>query len=231
MTNAPNTGPVAPPPPVWNGQSSAAGTQQYAGFWLRVVASIIDTIILMIIGYIVGIFLRRRRRPPPTMSLPTLTWLPRRAWASWLCSPWWPGPTTPSRKAHRHKRASVSGCSASEFVGGWHEAHPRQGEPPGLATLCRQCRFLDLRVAGLAGHAGRPGVLRRRCFQPSQARPARQHGQGAPDQGSLNPRGRSDMTNTSNTGARPRQPRYGMRVPPAPARYDTAGSGSASWPT
>lgn len=57
MTNAPNTGPVAPPPPVWNGQSSSAGTQQYAGFWLRVVASIIDTIILMIIGYIVGIFL------------------------------------------------------------------------------------------------------------------------------------------------------------------------------
>ena len=57
MTNAPNTGPVAPPPPVWNGQSSAAGTQQYAGFWLRVVASIIDTIILIIIGYIVGIFL------------------------------------------------------------------------------------------------------------------------------------------------------------------------------
>ena len=57
MTNAPSNGPVAPPPPVWNGQSSAATTQQYAGFWLRVVASIIDTIILIIIGSIVGIFL------------------------------------------------------------------------------------------------------------------------------------------------------------------------------
>lgn len=55
MANAPNTGSAAPPPPVWNGQSSATGTQQYAGFWLRVVASIVDTIILMIIGFIVGL--------------------------------------------------------------------------------------------------------------------------------------------------------------------------------
>lgn len=47
--SVPNTGPAAPPPPVWNAGSAAAPVA-YGGFWIRVVAYIIDAIILGIVG-------------------------------------------------------------------------------------------------------------------------------------------------------------------------------------
>jgi len=63
MPSVPDSGPVAPPPPpVWDARPPAAGTPTgYGGFWIRVVAYIIDGIILNIafgiIGAILGISL------------------------------------------------------------------------------------------------------------------------------------------------------------------------------
>lgn len=63
MPSVPNSGPAAPPPPpVWDARPPAAGTPVgYGGFWLRVVAYIIDAIILNIglgiVGAILGISL------------------------------------------------------------------------------------------------------------------------------------------------------------------------------
>lgn len=61
MPSVPNSGPASPPPPpVWDARPAAAGTPiGYGGFWLRVVAYIIDgvllTIALGIVGQILGI--------------------------------------------------------------------------------------------------------------------------------------------------------------------------------
>jgi uncharacterized RDD family membrane protein YckC len=63
MPSVPNSGAAAPPPPpVWDARPPAAGTPTgYGGFWIRVVAYIIDGIILNIgfgiIGLIMGISL------------------------------------------------------------------------------------------------------------------------------------------------------------------------------
>ncbi|MCW5737248.1 MAG: RDD family protein [Enhydrobacter sp.] len=63
MPSVPNSGPAAPPPPpVWDARPPAPGTPTgYGGFWLRVVAYIIDGIILNIglgvVGAILGVSL------------------------------------------------------------------------------------------------------------------------------------------------------------------------------
>jgi uncharacterized RDD family membrane protein YckC len=59
MPSVPNSGPTAPPPPpVWDARPPATGTPTgYGGFWIRVVAYIIDGIILNIGLGIVGMFL------------------------------------------------------------------------------------------------------------------------------------------------------------------------------
>jgi uncharacterized RDD family membrane protein YckC len=58
MPSVPNSGPAAPPPPVWDARPPGSGAQPigYGGFWIRVVAYIIDGILLTIaLGIISGI--------------------------------------------------------------------------------------------------------------------------------------------------------------------------------
>lgn len=47
--SVPNSGPAAPPPPVWNA-SAGATPVAYGGFWIRLVAYIIDAILLGAVG-------------------------------------------------------------------------------------------------------------------------------------------------------------------------------------
>ena len=60
MPSVPNSGPAAPPPPVWDANPVGQPTG-YGGFWIRVVAYLIDAILLNIafgiIGSIIGISL------------------------------------------------------------------------------------------------------------------------------------------------------------------------------
>ena len=49
MASVPNSGPAAPPPPVWDAQSGGAAQVAYGGFWIRVVAYLIDAILLSIV--------------------------------------------------------------------------------------------------------------------------------------------------------------------------------------
>lgn len=50
MASVPNSGPAAPPPPpVWNAQSAGAAQVAYGGFWIRLVAYIIDAILLSVV--------------------------------------------------------------------------------------------------------------------------------------------------------------------------------------
>ena len=60
MTNVPSTGPVVPPPPVWDARPVDTAVR-YGGFWIRTVAAIIDGIILLVAGTIVSRFIV----PPP----------------------------------------------------------------------------------------------------------------------------------------------------------------------
>jgi uncharacterized RDD family membrane protein YckC len=56
MSNIPNSGPAAPPPPVWNAQPAGpGGATGYGGFWLRVVAYIIDAIVINIATWAIGL--------------------------------------------------------------------------------------------------------------------------------------------------------------------------------
>jgi uncharacterized RDD family membrane protein YckC len=58
MPSVPNSGPAAPPPPVWDARPAGLPTG-YGGFWIRLVAYIIDGILLSIafsiLAAIVGI--------------------------------------------------------------------------------------------------------------------------------------------------------------------------------
>lgn len=56
MPSVPNSGPTAPPPPVWDAQPPEATAARYAGFWLRTVAAIVDCIALAIVWKIVSFF-------------------------------------------------------------------------------------------------------------------------------------------------------------------------------
>ena len=46
--------PVPPPQPVWNAQPAGPTDVAYGGFWIRVVAYLIDAILLSIAFYIIG---------------------------------------------------------------------------------------------------------------------------------------------------------------------------------
>jgi uncharacterized RDD family membrane protein YckC len=54
MASVPNSGPAAPPPPVWDAHPAAAAQIAYGGFWIRLVAYIIDAILLSIAYGIAG---------------------------------------------------------------------------------------------------------------------------------------------------------------------------------
>jgi uncharacterized RDD family membrane protein YckC len=74
MASVPNSGPAAPPPPVWN---SSSGTQPvaYGGFWIRLVAYIIDAIVLSIVAGVLAAILGVNLMEPdierydPTLNL------------------------------------------------------------------------------------------------------------------------------------------------------------------
>jgi uncharacterized RDD family membrane protein YckC len=56
MSNVPNTGPASPPPPVWDAAPRGpAGGAGYGGFWIRVVAYIIDAIVINIATWAIGL--------------------------------------------------------------------------------------------------------------------------------------------------------------------------------
>lgn len=57
MPSVPNSGPAAPPPPVWDARPPDQQPARYAGFWLRVVAAIVDGIALLVVWKIVSLFL------------------------------------------------------------------------------------------------------------------------------------------------------------------------------
>ena len=58
MASVPNSGPAAPPPPpVWDAQPVAAAPVAYGGFWIRLVAYIIDAILIsLVLGVVMSIF-------------------------------------------------------------------------------------------------------------------------------------------------------------------------------
>jgi uncharacterized RDD family membrane protein YckC len=49
VASVPNSGSAAPPPPVWDAQPASPDRVAYGGFWIRVVAYIIDAILLTIV--------------------------------------------------------------------------------------------------------------------------------------------------------------------------------------
>jgi len=56
MSNVPNSGPAAPPPPVWDATPQGpGGTTGYGGFWIRLVAYIIDAIVINVATWAVGL--------------------------------------------------------------------------------------------------------------------------------------------------------------------------------
>ena len=58
MASVPNSGPAAPPPPpVWDAQPVGASQVAYGGFWIRLVAYIIDAILIsLVLGIVTSIF-------------------------------------------------------------------------------------------------------------------------------------------------------------------------------
>jgi uncharacterized RDD family membrane protein YckC len=58
-----------PPPPVWDAQPPESLRPRYAGFWLRVLAAIIDGIVLAILSKIIDFFLPS---PPAPMQFDSL---------------------------------------------------------------------------------------------------------------------------------------------------------------
>ena len=55
MSNVPNSGSGAPPPPVWDAAPHQTQSVQYGGFWIRVVAYIIDAILLSVAAGVIGV--------------------------------------------------------------------------------------------------------------------------------------------------------------------------------
>jgi uncharacterized RDD family membrane protein YckC len=53
-----------PPPPVWDAEPPEVLRLRYAGFWLRVLAAIIDAIVLAILSKIIDFFLPSPPSPP-----------------------------------------------------------------------------------------------------------------------------------------------------------------------
>ena len=58
MASVPNSGSAAPPPPpVWDAQPAGTASVAYGGFWIRVVAYIIDAILVsLVLGVVMSVF-------------------------------------------------------------------------------------------------------------------------------------------------------------------------------
>lgn len=54
MASVPNSGPAAPPPPVWDAQPAGSAQVAYGGFWIRLVAYIIDAILISVAYGVIG---------------------------------------------------------------------------------------------------------------------------------------------------------------------------------
>ena len=66
---------VPPPPPVWSPSPAGPEAIRYAGFWLRVVAWIVDAIAIAILWQIISLFLPAYPVPlPPRSADPALLW-------------------------------------------------------------------------------------------------------------------------------------------------------------
>jgi uncharacterized RDD family membrane protein YckC len=78
MASVPTSG-SAPPPPVWDATPQQAGVVRYAGFWLRVVAWIVDMIALAILWQIISLFFPAPPPPPDNAPADVL-------WQYWLDS-------------------------------------------------------------------------------------------------------------------------------------------------
>ncbi|MDI1284699.1 MAG: RDD family protein [Reyranella sp.] len=52
--SVPNSGSAAPPPPVWDAHPAAPALVTYGGFWIRLVAYIIDSVLLSFVGAVIG---------------------------------------------------------------------------------------------------------------------------------------------------------------------------------
>src|SRR5262245_25207930 len=57
MASVPSPSSSAPPPPTWDARPSGTAQVAYGGFWIRLVAYIIDAIILNIVTYAVALIL------------------------------------------------------------------------------------------------------------------------------------------------------------------------------
>jgi uncharacterized RDD family membrane protein YckC len=73
MASVPNSG-SAPPPPVWDAQPQHPATVRYAGFWLRVVAWIVDLIAIAILWQIISLFFFPPLPPPPDNADVEVLW-------------------------------------------------------------------------------------------------------------------------------------------------------------
>ena len=62
MPSVPTSGSVPPPPPVWDARPPET-VVRYAGFWLRVVAAIVDTIILTVAWQVIELVLPAQQIP------------------------------------------------------------------------------------------------------------------------------------------------------------------------
>jgi uncharacterized RDD family membrane protein YckC len=78
MASVPNSGSAAPPPPVWDAQPPQASIR-YAGFWMRVLAWIVDAIVLWVLWQIVSLVLPPPPPPPKSADVEVL-------WRYWLAS-------------------------------------------------------------------------------------------------------------------------------------------------
>ena len=67
MTSVPNSGPAAPPPPVWDARPVDMQVH-YAGFWIRTAAAAVDGLILGVIAQVVGYFIVEPRAFPALPS-------------------------------------------------------------------------------------------------------------------------------------------------------------------
>ncbi len=65
MASVPNSGSAAPPPPpVWDATPPGSTPVGYGGFWIRVVAYIIDVILVgIVLGVVMGVFGLRQVNP------------------------------------------------------------------------------------------------------------------------------------------------------------------------
>ena len=86
MASVPDSGPAAPPPPpVWNAQAAGQAQVAYGGFWIRLVAYIIDAIVLSVvvgvIAAVIGVNIFNPENPEaafdPTLNLVSvvISWL------------------------------------------------------------------------------------------------------------------------------------------------------------